>query len=346
MKIILIILLCFMGLNADVSNQVTKSGTQQNTKKQSNQISNNKTKSINKTVGKGAEKSNSKTISQTLSKISSINHSITKSINGNWNITLNPIPYVLETLRGLGWNKKSFWLTQDDIGAVDYIIADDDEYGELQNVNKLQAIQSEAQNRKRIGKAQTIKLERYISLLYNTANITAKAIKILQNYPDLQIENFNYKVKEAVFRAYKSTRGKKIIFTKCNYAGDTNSYSCDYGRYTLILTNALPNLLIDGAPYYSHNSMAFLTPSISISFATSTSNAFSKLAQNQQSNTIAGMIRDYTNKLEQRGESETATRIKNLFVEKTLNNSITHNTSAIVDAINSGSPLAVLKIFQ
>ena len=83
-----------------------------------------------------------------------------------------------------------------------------------------------------------------------------------------------------------------------------------------------------------------------MSYASSSQDAFTKLTQAQQSNSIAKSIRDYTNKLEQQGQSKTAAQIKSKFVEKSLTTGITQNANTVINAINSGSPTAVLKIFQ
>jgi len=334
-------------LFADLGNQISKTKSNQNTIRNSNQVSRQNSDTLSKSSGKGKENSNSKTISKTFSKISSTNHTVSKNANGSWSISLNPIPYILNDLREHGWNRKSFFLTQKDIGSVDYVIDNDEEYGELQNVGKMQAIQSRASTRDRLlGRREILNLQRYINLLYYTANVIQKATRNLQDFPSLDIEVFENRVKEAVTRAYRQTPRNSIHIRNCNFAGDINSYSCNYGKYTLVLTNALPNLYVNGVPYYSTSTAGYTKPMLNISYATSTNDAFSKLTQNQNSRTVSGMIRNYTNMLMQQGHSKIATKIRNKFVEKTLSKGTNTNVTATVQAINSGSPLAVLKLFQ
>jgi hypothetical protein len=44
--------------------------------------------------------------------------------------------------------------------------------------------------------------------------------------------------------------------------------------------------------------------------------------------------------------SEQASAIKQRFIEKAMTTNVSQNTQAAVQAINSGSPTAVLKVFQ
>jgi len=346
MRIISLVILLLSLSFADIGNQISKNKSEQNTIRKSKQTSNQNSASTTKSKTKGNEKSTSTTVSNTLSKIMSLNHTVSKTANSSWNITLNPIPYILSELRYMGWSKKSFFITQNDIGAIDYIVDDDEEYGELQNTGKMQAVQSRASNRHRLGRKEIENLQKFINLLYYTAKVVENSTQNLQSFPSMSIEEFENRVKRAVLVAYKNTITNPIYIRNCNFAGDINSYSCNDGKYTLVLTNSFPNLYINGAPYYSATSVGFINPTLNISFATNTNEAFSKLAQNQDSNSITGMVRDYTSKLIQKGHSEIATKIRNKFVEKSLNHGVNANATTMVQAINSGSPMAVLKLFQ
>lgn len=347
MRVLYMLMALVLFANADISTTTNKSKNLVNTKRDSKQLQNQTSRSENKTVGKGKEVSSSRQVTSALSKISSINHTATRGINGSWSIALNPIPYIFMELRALGWNKKSFWLTQDDIGTLNYIEDEDEEFGELQNVNKLEVQRNRAAYRGKLSKKQVLRLQKYINLLYYTGKIVEKTTRLLQKFPNsLDIVNFENSVRKALIKAYKQTRVKYIHVHKCNYGGDINSYVCDDGRFTLVLTHGVPNLLVNGAPFYTATSIGFTTPSLNISFATNTNEAFSYLTQDTKSNSIAGMVRDYTNKLEQRGENKIAMQIKNKFVEKTLSNSLTATSGTVVNAINSGSPISVLRLFK
>ena len=108
----------------------------------------------------------------------------------------------------------------------------------------------------------------------------------------------------------------------------------------------MPNLLINGYLYYSSSNIGFTKPTLTLSFATNLNQALSLLEQNAQTASIAKMIREYTQKLESEGKTKIANEIKSRFVEKALTININNQTNAIVNAINSGSPIAVLNIFK
>lgn len=347
MKKIIFCLFCASLLLADINNNVQQSTNEQDSKRSSNQIQEQKSKTMNKTLGQGSEKSYSNTTTDTLSKIESQNFTATKSVNGSLSLAINPVPIIIKTFRELGWDKRSFFLTMDDIGVVDYVVASDDDYGELQNLGKLEGIRNEAARQKRISPKSIHNLRQHISLLYNTGLLMRNAVLLLQRTPDLSVDDFENKVKQAASTAYNQTNQTVLEINQCNYGGDMNSYVCEGGKYTLILTNSVPTLLVDGSSWYSAQSVGHIqNASLNLSFANSMQDAFSKLTQNQASKSVAGMVRDYTNKLTQEGQSEVANAIKSKFVEKSLTTGTNKTASATVNAINSGSPTAVLKVFQ
>jgi len=187
MRFLMLILFVTMILNADINTQVGKTTSEQEAKRDSKQQSNQSSQNSSKTFTEGNEHSKTKTIMTTLSKLSSLNRTVSKSINGNWTITVNPVPYIFTSLRELGWNEKSFWLTQADIGTLDYIVDSDEEFGELENVDKFQATQNRAISRGKLSRSQTMKLQKYINLLYYTAKLVEKTSILLQNFPTLNI---------------------------------------------------------------------------------------------------------------------------------------------------------------
>lgn len=134
----------------------------------------------------------------------------------------------------------------------------------------------------------------------------------------------------------------------CRFGGNLDTFICrsDKGVATLIITNAIPTLLINGAVYYSATDIGFTKPMLTIAFSSNTNEALSKLAQDSSTAALTKLIRDYTNKLESEGKSKIASEIKARYVEKALTSNITTQTSAVVNAINSGSPIAVLNIFK
>ena len=334
MKSFLIMLLIFVSANADIGNQTSKNKSEQNTIRKSNQSSKQKSESTTKSKTKGNEKSVS-TTTNTLSKITSMTHTVSNSNNGSWDIVINPIPHILSELRNLGWNREAFYLKNSDIGTSYFV----DNSEDIIDMNAKSFYESKAQMKGSLSREQTEKLQKYINILYYTAKVIEKTTKQLQAYPNLEIEKFDNDMKKAIVKAYKSTNSyNQIYIFNCNFAGDLNSYSCNNGKYTLVITNALPLLYLNGATFYSPTSVGFINPTLKISFATNTNEAFTKLAQNQDSNSVAGIVRDYTSNLIQQGHSEVATKIRNKFVEKSLNYGVNVNATAMVQAINSGSP--------
>ena len=343
MRKFLILLVFFAFANADIGNQTSKNKSEQSTIRNSSQSSKQKSDTITKSKTKGNENSTSETISNTLSKITSFNHTVTTSNSGSWDIILNPIPHILSELRKIGWAREAFYLKNSDIGTSYFT----DNNEEIIDMNAKAFYESKAQMKGGLDDGQIQKLQKYINILYYTATVISSTTKELQSYPNLKIEKFDDEMKKAIIKVYKAIKNyNQIYIYSCNFAGDINSYSCNNGKYTLVITNALPLLYINGASYYSATSVGFINPTLKISFATSTNDAFSKLAQNQDSRSVAGMIRDYTSKLVQQGHSDIATTIRNKFVEKSLNHGININATTTVQAINSGSPMAVLKLFQ
>jgi hypothetical protein len=98
--------------------------------------------------------------------------------------------------------------------------------------------------------------------------------------------------------------------------------------------------------WYSEDVIAYKTFVINANFAKSDADALAILAQDARTKSIATAIRDYTSKLEQKGLTKQASAIKQRFIEKAMTTNVSQNTQATIQAINSGSPTAVLKVFQ
>lgn len=332
---------------ADVSTSTQKNQNEQKSLRDSKQTNEQESNTVSKTIGDGIEKSNAQTITNTLNRLQSSSSTITQTANGTLGLNVNPISYMLDELRNMGWNPKAFFLTFDDLGIGSYVTAQDDRYGELQDLGRLEGMRNEASRQKKLSQEQSMRIGNYAALLYNTAELIKNAMMIMQSYPSIHIEDFETVARDSLRKAYKSTQPTRLNIGICNYgSADLNSYTCENGRFTLVLTNGIPNLLVNGTAYYSSTTIAHITPTLNVSYASSTQDAFTKLTQSQQSNSIAKSIRDYTNKLEQQGQSKTASQIKSKFVEKSLTTGVTQNANAVISAINSGSPTAVLKIFQ
>ncbi|SFP02263.1 hypothetical protein [Hydrogenimonas thermophila] len=341
-KIIAISLIVATSLFADLSTSTQKQEQKSQSLRQQQQRGETEQLQHNKQLSQGKEKSTSKNITQTLNKIRSTTHTVSKSSSGTWRIELNPIPYILMKMRDLGWNEKAFFLTNRDVGTSYYL--DDDE--EIIDLNAQSYYEAKAKMRGRLEKDVMKKVAYYIQLLNFTGQVAELAADKMQHYPKASFENIEKLAEEAVSKAYKEIRPKRINIYECRFAGNNDSYTCNNGQYSLILTGSVPTLLKNGMAYYSSTNIGFAKPTLTITFATNINDALSKLEQDQQTASIAKMIREYTSKLESQGKTEIAQKIKSKFIEKALTENVSNTASAVVNAINSASPVSVLNIFK
>jgi len=343
MKHLQILILIFSTiLSADISNQSTNSKSTQKSDRQSTQKNINKTdtKSTNRT--KAEEKSINQTLTKNISNIKSFTKSVSKTKTGNWQISINPIPYILMQMQNLGWNKKAFNLRNSDIGTSFFI--DEDE--EIIDLNAKAFTESKAQARGNMNNNQINKLNDIIDLLYYSGAVAERASNLMRGFHKADIININKLAQSAVYKAHKSIKPKHFDIYKCNYGGNNDIYNCNDSEFTVLLTNSVPTLLKNGVPFYSAEKIGFSTPSLVISFATNDNEALSKIEQDTQSKSVAKAIRAYTSYLEQHGQSKIASKIKTAMIEKAMTSNISNTANATIKAINSGSPTAVLRIFQ
>jgi len=341
-KIIAISLIVATSLFADLSTSTQRQEQQTESLRQQEQRGETEQLTHNKQLNQGKEKSISKNITQTLSKIRSSTHTVSKSSSGAWRIELNPIPYILMKMRELGWNKKAFFLTNRDIGTSYYV--DDDE--DVIDLNAQSYYEAKSKMRGRLDRDVIKKIAYYINLLNYTGEVADRAADLMKHYPKASFDNIEKLATVAVAKAVKDVKLKTINIYECRFGGNNDTYTCNNGQYTLMLTSSVPTLLKNGMAYYSSTNIGFAKPTLTISFATNINNALSKLEQDQQSASVAKMIREYTSKLESEGKTKIAQKIKNKFVEKALTENVSNTSTAVVNAINSGSPIAVLNIFK
>jgi hypothetical protein len=329
-------------LFADISNQTSNQKSEQESERNSEQKSINQSDTKTLQESRGSENSDVKTVTKNLSEIKSFTKSVTKSKSGNWSVNINPIPYILMEMRALGWDRRAFSLRNSDLGTTYYVDKDE----EIIDLNVKAYNESKASTRGKMSKQQIAKIQNTIELLYFSGEVADKASSLMQNFYDPNIKNINELAKQAVHKAYNNTEPKRFNISSCNYGGSNDVYTCNDGEFTIVLTSSVPTLLRNGAPYYSAERIGFNTPSLTISFATNDSDAMSKVEQDSESRSVAQAVRQYTAHLEQQGQSEVASKIKTAMIEKALTSNLSTTASATVQAINSGSPTAVLKIFQ
>jgi len=347
MKKLSLILIPFL-LFADIQTSTQKSNQKSKSEKEQLQQQEQLQHQQSKTLTQGKEKSINKNVTQSLSFIKSFNRTASKSATGTWTIQLNPIPYILLELQNLGWDRQAFFLTNKDLG-FNFIEGEDDD--EVIDLNAKEFYTQKAQIRGKIERDKLQKIQKLINILYITGQLVDRTTTYLKHFPSLNFLDFRKKIDFALKRAYQDLEKngvKKAYVYSCNFGGNLDTISCNTnkGIFTLKLTDSVPNLLINGYLYYSSSNIGFTKPTLTLSFATNLNQALSLLEQNAQTASIARMIREYTQKLESEGKTKIANEIKSRFVEKALTTNITTQTNAIVNAINSGSPIAVLNIFK
>jgi len=342
-KLLLLGIVSSSFLFADISNNTQRQEQQSQSQRTQQQKGTTQSDSKSITKNRGDEQSINRSLSKTLSETRSATQSVSKSKNGNWSITLNPVPYVLMQLRSNGWDKRAFFLTNSDIGTSFYV--DEDEY--IIDMNKKAYTEAKASTRGRMERSQIAKLEEIITLLNYTGAVADQAISHINKFNEPDAVNIEITVKKALDKAFREIKKQNINIYNCNYGGSNDVYVCNHGEYTLALGQAgVPSLLKNGVAFYSTERIGFSTPTLTLSFATSTSEAMSKLSQDSETRAVAQAIREYTSNLKSSGQSEVATKIENAFVEKALTTNVSNTASATITAINSGSPTSVLKIFQ
>ena len=347
MKKLSLILIPFI-LLADITTSTQKSNQKSNSTREQLQEQQQLQMQQSKTLNLGKEKSINKNVTNSLSFIKSFNRTASKSATATWTIQLNPIPYILLELQKLGWDKQAFFLTNKDLG-FNFVTGKGD--NEIIDLNAKDFYTQKAQLRGRISRDKLQKIQKLINILYITGQLVDRTTTYLKHFPNLNFLDFRKKIDFALKRAYlflEKNGVKKAYVYNCNFGGNLDTISCntDKGIFTLKLTNSVPNLLVNGYLYYSATNIGFTKPTLTLSFATNLNKALSLLEQNAETASIAKMIREYTQKLESEGKTKIANEIKSKFVEKALTTNITTQTNAIVNAINSGSPIAVLNIFK
>jgi hypothetical protein len=347
MKKISLILIPFL-LFADITTSTQKSNQKLKSEKEQLQHQEQLQYQKSKTLTQGKEKSINKNVTQSLSFIKSFNRTASRSATGTWTIQLNPIPYILIELQRLGWDRQAFFLTNKDLG-FDFVSGEGD--NEIIDLNAKEFYTQKAQIRGKISRDKLQKIQKLINILYITGQLVDRTTTYLKHFPSLNFLDFRKKIDLALKKAYldlKKNGVEKAYVYSCNFGGNLDTISCNTnkGIFTLKLTDSVPNLLINGYLYYSSSNIGFTKPTLTLSFATNLNQALSLLEQNAETASIARMIRKYTQKLESEGKTKIANEIKSKFVEKALTTNITTQTNAIVNAINSGSPISVLNIFK
>ena len=344
-RAVLISLIGATVLLADLTTNVQNQQSEQHQIRKSDQKSLQSQKSYTDNKSIGNEKSVSKNLTKSFNSIKSLQKTISYNKSDGWSITINFVSFFLKELRKQHYNRKAFFLTNRDLGMTDYIVAKDDRWGSIYNLEKKEAMELEATYRHGLNKRKTRKVAKYINLLYNTGNIIKNAILGLKSQK-VTFDNVRELSRQALSKAKRATKKERLKIRNCNYGGNTNSVVCNNGEYAIELTNNIPRLYINGNLWYSSYEIVGIKPTLTLNFSKNNSEAMSKLNQMQSTKSVAKMIRDYTQQLKQKGLTKIAQQIESRFIEDTLSNGKTKSVNTIVNAINSGSPIAVLNIFK
>lgn len=329
---------------ANITNQASQTHSNQESSRKSLSKSLNKSETKSITHNRGKEHSQTKSLTKTLSTILSSTTTATHTRSGSWTVTINLIPYLIKELRQDGWNQMAFNLTNSDVGTSFFVNGDDD----IINLNKKAYYEAQAASHGVLSQSQTNRLKSIITLLYQTGTLISKASDYMQQFNSPTITNIQKIADFAIVKSYKILQKQKprIVIHECNYGGNNNIYNCDDSQYTVMLTGSIPTLLVDGTPYYSADKIGYATRTLTINFAVNNNQAMSRLIQNSRSRSVALAIRQYTSYLQQHGQSQVAQQIKTAMIEKALTSNLSTSASAVIRAIDSGSPINVLNIFK
>ncbi len=316
----------------------------QKTTREQQQRSKQQQMSRSEQKSKGNEKSLSRTATQTFNRIQSNTKTATRSESGAWQVTINPISFILREMRALGWDKRAFFIKNEDLG-VSYHVQGRASSGII-DMNKKNFMEANSRMHAQLGPDVVENLEFYISLLNYTGEVASAAADNMRQFPIPGLNEIEDHARRAVTAAARDIKGEMLNIYDCHYAGSIQDFRCNNGEYTLKLTDSIPILKKQGVPFFSGTDVGFTKPTLTVSLSESTRQALSMLEQQQETASIARMIRDYTQKLRSKGKTETAQRIQNAFVEKAMTESKNLSTTATAQAINSGSPMNVLNIFK
>lgn len=341
-RLVILIYILPLCLMANISNSSKKDNSQSESEKQSEQRSYQEQRSLSDTKSKGIEDSEQNADSETISKINSNTKSTTQTRTGSWEVKLNPVPFVFIQLRKSGWPREAFYLNNKDVGTS-YTL-DDEEI--IDNLKK-NYYSNKAQMRGSISRENFKKIADIISLLNYTEKIGTEIIKNLTSMGDTNTaDNLEERILMALKKSYSENKYTKTDIYNCRFGGNSDTFTCNDGEYTLQLTQSVPALLKNGTVVYSAEKLGYNTPLISLSYANSNSEALSMLEQDSKTSSLTKTVRRYTSHLKSIGEQAMAQEIESKFIEKALTKNITNSATAAVEAINSGSPTAVLKVFQ
>ncbi|QOG13045.1 hypothetical protein [Arcobacter sp. FWKO B] len=348
-KIVLTSLIASNLLLADLTTTVTKQDQQSESTKEQLQKSINKALTDTESKSRGDENSINKSLSKSLTETRSVTQNATQSKTGTWSVTINPVPYVLMQLRQNGWDKRAFFITNQELGTSYYL--DDNEDDGIIDLNKKSYVEAKASTRGKMSKEQLKKIEEVVNILHYTGTVAEHAINNMNKYHNPDTTNIEDLALKAVIEATKKVKHRYINLYKCNYGGSNDVYVCNDSEYTLSLSQVgasvgIPSLLKNGVAYYSADKIGFSTPTLTLAFANTTSEAMSKLLQDSESSAVAQAVREYTSTLRSQGQTKTASQIESAFVEKALTKNVNKDIAAVKQAIDSASPTSVLKIFQ
>lgn len=334
------------GVFADIGTNAQKQNQKSQSERESIQYGEQLNDNYSKQKSVGSE--NSTTNSNTKSKTKSTSKTNTKTATEtkSWTITVSPFGYFSQALLNAGWDKRAFFVSPRDLGTVGYM-----KKGYIDELAK-DFTEKQAAYKNEVDEENLPKIEEVINVLYATGSIMDKAKDKMAALNAVNLEGLSQVAGTAAVEAARQYKHNYVHISSCNFNKDVSSYFCHGAQkggnntYILQIATDVPSLTVNGDYWYSQSKVAYKSLQITASFADSTSDALAKLAQTSETASIATAVRDFTSKLESKGQTKTAQMIRNKFVEKALTNTDSLNSQATIQAINSGSPTAVLKIFQ
>jgi len=291
---------------------------------------------------KGQEGSVNKEIRNTIGTVRSATQSVQRSIDNKIQLTLNPIPILFEILAQNPNIQHLFFVTNQEIGTDTYY------NGNPRYIDNLKKNWQEAQrsNRGVLSPEQTKNIEVYLNDYIYLSELLKQVVYKLQNY-SLNLGNIYPVAQQLMAQVSRDMYVQPIKLKQCNYAdtGMHDIYNCDR-TWSFQLTGDIPQIAKFGKVIFAKDHIDGIQAQLQVSAGETTSESFSNALNMSEDYVLANALRQYVSTLEQKGETQTANKIKQAVTQKAFTTGLSQTHSSAIQAINSGNPLAVLKVFQ
>lgn len=292
---------------------------------------------------RGQETSQNREIRNSLSTVRSATQNVSRIKDNKIQLTLNPIPILFEILAQDPQLQYLFFVTNQEIGTDTYY------NGDPEIIDNLKKNWQEGQrsNRGAMDKEAVRKINAYLNDYYLLSIVLAEIVNEMQNM-NLTLGNIYPVSMELMEKAFKTVPfQQRIVLHGCNYAdtGMHDIYNCDR-TWSFQLTGDVPIIAKYGKVIFSKDHIDGIQAQLQVSAGSSINDSYQTALNMNQDYVLTNAMRQYVGKLEQEGQTKTANQIKQAVTQKAYTTGLNTVSNSATQAINSGNPLAVLKVFQ